>query len=169
MKTDDKIIIGYDFDRERIHQLNLNKKEAILNDAFKYCSTFLKELDKEAFKSDFIGVFTASFVERYRSEFPPMLSASKMLELAEVDVKKIAEFQARYDAIKVDANPDFNIYLSGAERIARYEDMQQFTEHLNNLQKHGIKVIPAKIIQGTQHAFTYDFKSQTLKPNIYQL
>jgi hypothetical protein len=165
----DRIIIGYDTEKERMYQVNLERKEKLFNEVYDYCSQYVKDLDKDEFSKDILGYFTAQFVAKYKNEFPPFMSASKMLEVSEISADKIGSLQKQYEAINIESEPDFNLYLSGQDRIKKYEALNTLCDQLNTLKQMNIKIVPAHVIRATHNKIKYDWNTQQLTVNPYAI
>lgn len=156
--TDTKKVALYidELSKEEYRRDRGNKEIAYKN-ALQYCERFMPIEDKKAFKSDMYGYFEAAYLGKYRNEFPPVVSDSKIFELASIDTDKIKALQRKYEAISVPSKaPDFNVYATTPEQIERYELLTDICEAINNARG----IIPVNnfgLMNGLSRTITHDF------------
>lgn len=140
-------------------------KHSAYNDALTYCERYLTIDDTKAFKSDIWGHFEAVYLEKYRSEFPPIVTDAKIFELSDIDTDKIKALQRKYEAINApDKEPDFTVYANTPEQIERFNATQKICDTLNTVQG----IVPINnfaLMNGLSRTITHDFATEKLIPN----
>lgn len=169
-----KTVIGKDTNAENIFRTNLEGKKKLFNELLSYCNQFVLMDDINAFSEAPKSYFLNVFDERYKNEFPPIVTLEKRLELCNIDIQKIgrleSEFHAiqieNFDAVKLNApEPDFNIYAVNSEAVSRYEKTKALCELLNELRTE-FQVYPANVIQGVSGAIGFSFQENKFDINI---
>lgn len=169
-----KIIIGKDTNAENTFRTNLEDKKKLFNELLSYCNQFVLMDDINAFSEAPKNYFLNAFDERYKNEFPPIVTMDKRLELCNIDIQKIERLESEFNAIQIDnfdavklnaPEPDFNIYAKDKEAVSRYEKTKKLCDLLNELRTE-FQVYPANVIQGVSGAIGFSFHENKFDINI---
>ena len=166
-----KIIVDYNKDAEKVHAKQLADKQRIGKEAIEHISGFVT-VDISDFLNDMKGTFEKTFNEQYKEAFSQMILFSKRLELVGFDITRLLKLQAQFEAINIplDAElnpiekPDFNIYISDAEKIKQYNDKIELLKAIDTYQKNDGNVLIGNIQKAFPEAFLYDYATQEFKP-----
>ena len=169
-----KTIIGKDIHSEKTFKMNLEAKKSRFNELLTYCNQFVLIKDLNAFSENPKQYFLNAFDEKYKSDFPPIVTLEKKLELCNIDIQKIARLETEYKQINVTGfepltlsaqEPDFNIYAIDKEAVTRYEKTKILCDLLNELRETN-QVYPANVIQGVNGAIGFSFQENKFDINI---
>lgn len=169
-----KTIIGKDSHAETIFKTNLDSKIKRFSELLDYCNQFLLIKDLNAFSEKPKQYFLNAFDEKYKNEFPPIVTLEKKLELCNIDIQKITRLEAEYKQIEITGfepltlsaqEPDFNIYANDKEAVTRYEKTKILCDLLNELRETN-QVYPANVIQGVSGAIGFNFQSNKFDINV---
>jgi hypothetical protein len=169
-----KIVIGKDTHGENTYRVCLESKKKRFNELLSYCNQFVLMDDINAFSESPKDYFLNAFDERYKNEFPPIVTLDKRLELSNIDIQKIGRLESEFYAIKIEnfdpvklsaPEPDFNIYARDKEAVKRYENTKALCDLLNEL-RNEFQVYPANVIQGVSGAIGFSFHENKFDVNI---
>lgn len=169
-----KTVIGKDTHAENVFKTSLESKKERFNELLSYCNQFVLIDDINAFSESPKNYFINAFDERYKNEFPPIVTLEKRLELSNIDIQKIGRLESEFHAIKIEnfnpvklnaPEPDFNIYALNTEAVTRYEKTKALCELLNELRNEN-QVYPANVIQGVSGAIGFNFQSNKFDINL---
>ena len=169
-----KIVIGKDTHGENTYRVCLESKKKRFNELLSYCNQFVLMDDINAFSESPKDYFLNAFDERYKNEFPPIVTLDKRLELSNIDIQKIGRLESEFHAIKIEnfdpvklnaPEPDFNIYAVNSEAVSRYENTKKLCDLLNEL-RNEFQVYPANVIQGVSGAIGFSFHENKFNVNI---
>jgi hypothetical protein len=169
-----KIAIGVDTHKQNEYRINVEAKKKRFEELLTYCQQFISIEDIKAFSEAPKNYFINAFDERYKNEFPPIVSLDKRLELSNVDIQKVGRLESEYHAIQIDNfNPvtlsapdkDFNIYAIDPEAEKRYKKTKALCDLLNDLRSEQT-VFPANVVQGVQGAIGFNFQTNKFDINV---
>jgi hypothetical protein len=168
------IIIGKDNAREDAYKRDLEAKRRDLTALDEYCSTFVSIEDKTILFKDFKETFLKMFYDKYASQFPSIVTLQKMIEFSSVDMDKIETLCRNIESIKIDLDEtfsplsqiDFNIYTKSQKENLLYATMKRVCQDLDTLSNNGVRLHPMSIQNGTMQTIKYDWKSQSMQPNL---
>lgn len=168
------IIIGKDNAREDAYKRDLEAKRRDLTALDEYCSTFVSIEDKTILFKDFKETFLKMFYDKYHSQFPSIVTLQKMIEFSSVDMDKIDTLSKNIESIKIDLDEsfsplsevDFNIYTKTQKENLLYATMKRVCQDLDTLSNNGVRLHPMSIQNGTMQTIKYDWKSQSMQPNL---
>jgi hypothetical protein len=158
------------------YKKKIARKKSLFDEAKTYCEVYLPMQDLKQFNESFTEYFKKSFIKKYRSQFPKIVSDLKMLEMSDVQLSKIEFLEAKYKEIEVEEFDfiqgkakfiDFGLYATEPDQIERYYQTISLIQHLNNLKEYIeqgtiVKMHIAKAIR----VIGYDQTSNTFKVNV---
>jgi hypothetical protein len=169
-----KTIIGIDTHAQNLYLTNVEAKKKRFEELLSYCQQFISIDDLNAFSEAPKNYFINTFDERYKNEFPPIVTLEKRLELSNVDIQKIGRLESEFHAIQIDNfNPitleapdkNFNIYAINSEAVTRYEKTKALCDLLNDLRSEQT-IFPANIIQGLSGSIAFSFQTNQFEINV---
>jgi hypothetical protein len=97
-----------------------------------------------------------------------------MIEFSSVDMDKIETLSKNIESIKIDLDEsfsplsevDFNIYTKNQKENLLYATMKRVCQDLDTLSNNGVRLHPMSIQNGTMQTIKYDWKSQSMQPNL---
>lgn len=134
------IVIDYNFEAEKQFKQNLEQKKLLFSNVLEYCEKFVKIKDIKVFQENIFQEFIRLFIEKYRNEFPLIVSDEKMFDLAEVDLKKIRTLETQFNEIIIDGydaetntykEVDFSIKTTNENQKNEFIKLDKFTKVLN--------------------------------------
>lgn len=135
------IAIDYNFEAEKLFKEQLDKKNKLFSSISEYCEKFVKIKDKKAFQDNISNEFIRLFVEKYRNDFPPIVSNEKMFQLAEVDLNKLRSNEKDFNDIIIEGydfetsthkEMDFSIKTTNENQKNEFIKLDKFTKVLND-------------------------------------
>lgn len=158
------------------YKAKIKRKKELFDEAKKYCEVYLPMQDLKQFNESFTEYFKKSFIKKYRSQFPKIVSDLKMLEMSDVQLSKIEFLEAKYKEIQLEEFDylqgkakfiDFGTYATQSDQLERYYSTINLIQHLNNLKEYMeqgtiVKMHIAKAIR----VVGYDQLSNNFKVNV---
>ena len=158
------------------YKKKITRKKELFNEAKTYCEKYLPMQDLKKFNESFTEYFKKSFIKKYRSQFPSIVTDLKMFDLSDVQLSKIEFLEQKYKDIHVEDFDfiqgkgkfiDFGTYATEPDQIERYYSTISLIQHLNNLKEHFeqgtiIKQHIAKAIR----VISFDHLSNNFKVNV---
>jgi hypothetical protein len=132
--------IDYNFEAEKQFKDQLALKNQLISRAIEYSEKFVKIKDIKAFQQNITKEFTRLFIDKYRNEFPSIVSNDKMFLLAEVDLNKLAKIEAEFNDIKIDGYDfatssyteiDFSIKTTNENQKNEFIKLDKFVKVIN--------------------------------------
>lgn len=151
------------------------RKYKLFNELMSYIETFATITDKTCLTSHIYEKCVEAIISKYKDEFPPALSASKVMELLDVDTAKIKYLSDEFEQINIELNlengqvlnePDFNIYTSSEEENKLYRYLIKTITTIEEGKEYGINIYPANLCQAFYGWISYDWSKGGLVPNI---
>lgn len=148
MKTEElskHILLLSNLSEEKIYKDKIQRKKDLFDECKEYCEQFIEIKGLKAlseFNESFTNHFKKSFLDKYRSQFPPIVKDAKMFEMSDVQLHKIEHYENAYKTIELEdfdyikgtaKTKDFGLYAKTDEQIERYYKTISVIEHLNNL------------------------------------
>lgn len=175
-KTDFKpMLITVNSTAEREFNLRKTAFITILTDFWNEASRFIEITDKNVFRTNFFKTFKELFAQKYKGQFPEIVSTDKQLELANVNVNKLRFLSDKlndFSDITIDLNtnevdtPDFGIYTihEDQNKLLRYlqklSDTILEAEQFTNLNK-------GHVMAGFNRMLDFSHEQQKFVPNMY--
>ena len=176
MKTKDFTPIKIGFNDQGKNQFNtdLIKLRSLVNDFFEEAGKYIEIKDKNKFKGDLFKVFINEFSDKYKTQFPDVLTLDKIMELVSVNVDKLRFLSSKVNEFNIDFDyntneietPDFSIYTSNNEENLLFKYAQGISEAIYNNRPQGITLFNADLQRGFVGILIFDFSSQKLVPNV---
>ena len=168
------IIIGRDESAEQTYKRNLKAKRDDITALYDYCVKFIDIEDKSLLYKDFKNTFLKLFYDKYQSQFPSIVTLEKMLDFASVDIALIERLASQIESVDIAldkemnalAEVDFNIYTKNHKENLLFACMKRMSQDINTLKKNGVNIFPIAIQNGTMQTLKYNFRTQTLEPNL---
>ena len=140
-KTEEKkTIIGFNKEGQEQHQEKLINKFEMFNNLLDHVKQFIEVEDVQEFEKDIVNNFKTKFLDKWRDQFPKMVSDDKLFELSDISLHKIESLADAYYKIEVDGfNPingtakevDFNYYASNKEQEEEFKKLALFEGNLH--------------------------------------
>lgn len=169
------IVIGLLENEKNEFKKQSERKYKLFNELMSYMDTFVKIEDKTCLTSDVYDKCVDTILSKYKDEFPPALSESKVMELLDVDTAKIKYLSDEFEQINIELNlengqvlnePDFNIYTSSEEENKLYNYLTKTINVIEEGKEYGINIYPANLCQAFYGWISYDWSKGGLTPNI---
>jgi hypothetical protein len=160
----------------KAYKAKIKRKKELFDEVKDYCERYVPMQDLKQFNESFTEYFKKSFIKKYRSQFPSIVSDLKMFEMSDVQLSKIEFYETKYKDIEVEDFDylqgkakfiDFGMYAETPEQIERYYSTINLILHLNNLKENFeqgtiIKQHIAKAIR----VISFDQLSNNFKVNV---
>lgn len=165
--------VGHDDNAEKNFRKELQAKQNAYRTAKGYAEQFVK-VDDTLFMQSFVEGFKTAFINKYRSEFPPIVSEEMMFTLSEVDLNKLSTLWSEFNKLKIELDPetlepkqkqDFGIYLTTDSQIKLYKKLKTICDSINEYRTES-SLHQANIISGFNGALIYDWNTATIAPNV---
>ncbi len=158
------------------YKAKIKRKKELFDEVKDYCERYVPMQDLNQFNEGFTTYFKKSFIKKYRSQFPSIVTDLKMFEMSDVQLSKIEFYETKYKDIEVENFDylqgkakfiDFGLYAETPEQIERYYQTISLIQHLNNLKEYMeqgtlIKGHVAKAIR----VISFDHLSNNFKVNV---
>ena len=160
-------------DQKRIFQKELDAVQNDFKALKELCSQYIEIEDLELFYADAASYFLDVFQNLHSKTFP-MVSGVKLCELLEVPLERIKTLSERIvkakikiapDTLKPIDKPDFNVYATTEEQIARFNIAKRVCDMYVEASKYAT-CYPSPFSTGTSGMVTPDFEKRGyVKPN----
>ena len=158
------------------YKAKIKRKKELFDEIKKYCETYLPMQDLKQFNKSFTEYFKKSFIKKYRSQFPSIVTDLKMFEMSDVQLSKIEFYETKYKEIELEDFDfvqgkakfiDFGVYATEPDQLERYYQTINLIQHLNNQKEQMeqgtiVKMHIAKAIR----VVGYDQLSNNFKVNV---
>lgn len=170
-----KIKIGYNTEAEKQHRKDLERKINACNELLEVIQQYISVDDKNTFLSNIHYNFKEAFLNKYASDFPPLVSYDTMLKLSDVPIGKIYQLADEYNAIDIDCfdaetgkakDIDFTIYANDNAEAERFELSKELSIVINKLRESGTHIYIGQVCQSLNNSIHFDFLTNQFQPNI---
>ncbi len=161
-----KIKIGYNEEAERHFKKDVEAKISAYNELLELIGKYVKVEDKTTFLSNIPNNFKTAFLDRYESDFPPLVSYDTMLKLSEVPIGRIYQLAEDYNSINVECfdaetgkadTHDFTIYANNEAEVERYKLSNELAEQINKIRETGTHIYIGSLVQSVNNIISFDF------------
>ena len=162
---------------EAENEFNLRKTAflTILEDFFSECEQFIEITDKNVFRTNFFSTFKELFAQKYKGQFPEIVTIDKQMELANVNVNKLrflsdklndfSDIQIHLNTNEVEA-PDFGIYTSSIEQNKLLEFLFRLSSTIHEAEDY-TNLNKGMLLNGFNSMLSYNHEEQMFIPNFY--
>ena len=173
MKLQEKIIVGFDTAKETAYNVQVITKQNAFKELLSYCEEYVSQIDREAFFNAPLDTFKATFNTEHSKGFSKLISYEKRLEMSSISIDKLQALERQFKGIDIELNietlepinePNFNIYITDAEKIAHYQKGEFLLEKLDELKAKGIEANPVQTMRVFPDLLQFDYAKNQLKP-----
>lgn len=169
------IVMGKHEEKENEYLNKVEAKTKSYKTLFEYLNTFVSIDQPERYEGKIIDEFLERFYDKHHAAFPT-LSLAKILELHSCYRHKVDALVSAFESIDMEWDftknqpkheaPDFQIYATTENEIKLYTYLTDLIKVQEKVKESGINFHPAPFIQSFPFALTFDFATNSVKPNI---
>lgn len=160
------LIIGEHTAQKKADEQLKERKEALYNEALKYCERVIQINDVDSFKSSFSTYLRTQFKIEHPEMFPnELVSVDTALNLVQFDIQKLYLIEKDYKSIHVPEQVDYFYYLNDPEGIARYNQLLNVCREVNKIRELQHVEI-GLLLQSFGGTLSWSWDENKLEPNL---
>lgn len=169
------LIIGKNESEEKIYTQSAEAKSKSFKTLFDYLAAFVSIEEIESFEGKINDEFYSRCYDKYHVLFPT-LTLPKILELHNCQIHKVDALINSFESVEMEwdftknqpkhESPDFQIYATTENEVKLYTYLNELIKAQEKVKVLGIQFNPAPFIQSFPLALSYDFATNSVKPNI---
>jgi hypothetical protein len=171
------IVVGYDYATEQIDTTLFKDKTRAFNELSNEIDKFIKIEDKNLFKGNLYELFINLFYDKNKLNFPPDVPLNIMLKMLEVNLNKIQNLIAEFNAIDLDIDlnnleqpkKDYSIYTENESQNKLAIYLNRILSGITELKKIDKQVYPQNIVQGLNGLVVFNHESNALILNHFAI
>jgi len=123
---------------------------------------------KDDFIEDPINNFNKLIEQKYKSKNQLGLSATKLIDVLEIDISEFIKAKAKYDTFKETQKPNIDDYSHFTETDQENKKLDAVNDVINSLSKlsNYTHVYPSNIANGVSRSIRADMETMKLYPNV---
>jgi len=174
IEKSERIKIGNEDALEQAYIQKANEKIVLMSTVKSFCEQYVTIEDNKAFYEDIQGHFTELLRLKYGKDVPKWMSAHKLHQMLEINMKVIIDKQKEIEANDVVVDPStleaeskcFSIWAEGSLECTRWKKATKLIKAIEDIKGEGRTFYDGAICQNMGGTLSYDWHSNSIQPSL---